>query len=166
MTIIINKLLQTLTLKRKKSTRMDSKFFFLLYIVKIVALRKSIIVSRTEYNVNPKYVMNVSDHLEQNDSYILVNVDFYVISEVKYLTLNTVIYKFDREYKPSILNDTINVCKALKDVNKAQYNYFLKKFYTTLTDFSNAIRCNFKVTKKVYYILKFINNFIFFCFFK
>lgn len=102
----------------------------------------------SQFVLNPKYAINPKKSLEHLKSVVLINIDFDVQILVKALTIKLVLYKFEKVYNPYILNKTINLCKALKDVKKAQYHYLIQKMYSIIGNYSNALACKYNVCTK------------------
>lgn len=119
--------------------------FFALFL-QAYARRKVFIISKSQLDLNSKYVVNGSNILVHNRTSAFLNIEFDLVVPVKNVGIHFVLYKYEQRYKTFLLNETVNLCKALKDANKAKLHYFVQKLYTMVTDISNVLTCDFEVS--------------------
>lgn len=119
---------------------------FLTIFLEVDAAGKSMNFYESHFTLNPKYGQNGTHSVKQIRSVLYLDFDFDVATLVRSVTAKVVFNRFDNGFKPYILNETINLCKATKDSGKAKYHYLLQRLFSALDEHTNALYCPYKVS--------------------
>ena len=97
----------------------------------------------TECKYNPKYVANGTCDLDvYGRDLVRANVDYDLIRSMRNVTALIKLLKFYNQFRPHLINEYYNLCKADNKAGFESYNFFVKFFIRILKKFSNAIICN------------------------
>lgn len=105
---------------------------------------------KTECNFNPKYMTNATCNLRMKSrNTVVANVDFDVVIPMKNLYITGVYYKFYNQFRPFLFNESAGTC----DIADGSFStmkgisYYGKTIARIASKFTNAIVCNYKVSK-------------------